>query len=95
MDFHDIHFDEIDSTNSYLKNSYKLLDNFTFASTDYQSHGKGRGDRVWQSNSGENLMFSFLIKDQSLMKKSAILSIMTAVEIAKELERYKELNGND
>ena len=88
MQYHLLHFKEIDSTNSYLKNSYKLLDNFTFASTDFQSHGKGRADRVWQSNSGENLMFSFLIKDQSLMKKSAILSIMTAVEIAKELERY-------
>lgn len=88
MQYHHLHFKEIDSTNSYLKNSYKLLDNFTFASADYQSHGKGRENRVWQSNSGENLMFSFLIKNEELLKKSAILSILTAVEVAKEIEKY-------
>ena len=88
MQYHLVHFKEIDSTNNYLKNSYQLLSDFTFASTDYQSHGKGRNDRVWESESGENLMFSFLIKNEKLMKESAILSILTAVEVAKEIERY-------
>lgn len=88
MQYHLLHFKEIDSTNSYLKNTYRLLDNFTFVSTDYQSHGKGREDRVWQSKSGENLMFSFLIKNEELMKYSSVLSILTAVEVAKELEKY-------
>ena len=88
MQYHHIHFKEIDSTNSYLKNSYKLLDDFTFASADYQSHGKGREDRIWQSNKGENLMFSFLIKNEELLKKSTMLSILTAVEVAKEIEKY-------
>ena len=88
MPYQIIHFKEIDSTNSYLKNSHRLLDNFTFASTDYQSKGKGREDRVWESNSGENLMFSFLIKNEELMKLSAALSILTAVEVAKEVEKY-------
>ena len=88
MPYQIIHFKEIDSTNSYLKNTHRLLDNFTFASTDYQSKGKGREDRVWESNSGENLMFSFLIKNEELMKLSAVLSILTAVEVAKEIEKY-------
>ena len=88
MQYHVVHFKEIDSTNSYLKNSYKLLDDFTFASADYQSHGKGRNDRIWQSNSGENLMFSFLIKNEELMKRSSILSILTAIEVAKIIEQY-------
>ena len=88
MQYHLLHFKEIDSTNSYLKNTYRLLDNFTFVSADYQSNGKGREDRVWQSNSGENLMFSFLIKNEELMKQSPILSILTAVEVAKEIEMF-------
>ena len=88
MQYHLLHFKEIDSTNSYLKNTYRLLDNFTFVSADYQSQGKGREDRVWQSKSGENLMFSFLIKKEELMKYSSILSILTAVEVANELEKY-------
>ena len=88
MQYHLLHFKEIDSTNSYLKNTYRLLDNFTFVSADYQSQGKGREDRVWQSKSGENLMFSFLIKNEELMKYSSVLSILTAVEVSKELEKY-------
>ena len=88
MQYNLLHFKEIDSTNSYLKNTYRLLDNFTFVSADYQSKGKGREDRVWQSESGENLVFSFLIKNEELMKRSAILSILTAVEVAKEIEKY-------
>ena len=88
MKYHLLHFKEIDSTNNYLKNSYQLLDDFTFATADYQSHGKGRNDRVWQSNSGENLMFSFLIKNKELLNKAESFSILAAVEVAKLLEKY-------
>ena len=88
MKYHLVHFKEIDSTNNYLKNSYRLLDDFTFATADYQSRGKGRNDRVWQSNSGENLMFSFLIKNKELINKAEIFSILTAVEVASLIEKY-------
>ena len=87
--FHVVKFKEIDSTNNYLKNSYKLLNNFTFVVADYQSKGKGRNDRVWSSEEGANLMFSFLIKDQDLLKKYSALSIISAVEVAKLLEKYQ------
>ena len=86
MDYHYLHFDEIDSTNSYLKNSYKLLNSFTFVSADYQSAGKGRNDRIWFSNPGENLMFSLLIKDENLLKKFSSLSIISAAIIAELIE---------
>ena len=88
MKYHLVHFKEIDSTNNYLKNSYQLLDDFTFAVADYQSHGKGRNDRVWQSNIGENLMFSFLIKNKELINKAESFSILTAVEVASLIEKY-------
>ena len=88
MKYHLVHFKEIDSTNNYLKNSYQLLDDFTFAVADYQSHGKGRNDRVWQSNSGENLMFSFLIKNKELINEAEFFSILTAVEVASLIEKY-------
>ena len=87
--FHVVKFKQIDSTNNYLKNSYKLLNNFTFVVTDYQTNGKGRNDRVWSSEEGQNLMFSFLIKDQDLLKKFSALSIISAVEVAKLLEDYQ------
>ena len=86
MNYHYLHFDEIDSTNNYLKNSYSLLGNFTIVSADYQNKGKGRKDRVWESNQGQNLMFSVLIKDFNLIKISPVLSLITSVVIAKFLE---------
>ena len=85
MQYHLIHFEEIDS-------SYKLLDNFTFASADYQSKGKGRNDRVWESAKGLNLMFSFLIKNDELIQRSTTLSIFTALEIVDLLEKYNIQN---
>ena len=88
MQYSQLHFKEIDSTNTYLKNAYRLLDNFTFASADYQSSGKGRNDRVWSSEPGENLMFSLLIKDEEIMKQSAVMSILAGVEVAREIEKY-------
>ena len=87
--FHVVKFKQIDSTNNYLKNSYKLLNNFTFVVAEFQSKGKGRNDRVWSSEEGQNLMFSFLIKDQDLLKKFSALSIISAVEVAKLLEDYQ------
>ena len=89
MNYQYLHFDEIDSTNNYLKNSYQLLDNFTFVSADYQSKGKGRNDRVWESSKGLNLMFSVLIKEAKLINEFNALSLMAAVEVAKLLESYK------
>ena len=88
MNYHYLHFDEIDSTNNYLKNSYPLLDNFTFVSADYQSKGKGRNDRILESIKGSNLMFSILIKDHKLIEIYPLLSLMSAVEISKLLESY-------
>ena len=86
MQYRLIHFKEIDSTNNYLKSNYQTLDNFTFVSADYQSAGKGRNDRVWFSNPGENLMFSLLIKDEKLLKKFSSLSIISAAIIAELIE---------
>ena len=86
MQYHLLHFKEIDSTNDYLKNSYRLLNDFTFAVADYQSKGKGRNDRVWNSNPCENLMFSFLLKNEELLKQSNIISLLVAAEISKLLE---------
>ena len=88
LKFKQIHFEEIDSTNNYLKNNYQHLDDFTFASADYQSQGKGRNNRTWISKAGENLMFSLLIKDDYLMERPTIISLVVAVEVAVILETY-------
>lgn len=84
--YHYLHFNEIDSTNNYLKNGYFLLPDFTFITASFQTNGKGRFERTWESEKGKNLMFSFLIKEKELIEISPLLSIFTASEVAKVLE---------
>lgn len=80
-----IHFETIDSTNTYLKENYENLDNFTFVSADFQSAGRGRNNRNWKSEKGENLLFSLLIKDKALIDKFSSLSVISAFSIIKAL----------
>lgn len=80
-----IHFETIDSTNTYLKDNYEKLDNFTFVSADFQSAGRGRNNRNWKSEKGENLLFSLLIKDKALIDKFSSLSVISAFSIIKAL----------
>ena len=80
-----IHFETIDSTNTYLKGNYEKLDNFTFVSADFQSAGRGRNNRNWKSEKGENLLFSLLIKDKALIDKFSSLSVISAFSIIKAL----------
>ena len=80
-----IHFETIDSTNTYLKENYEDLDNFTFVSADFQSAGRGRNNRNWKSEKGENLLFSLLIKDKTLIDKFSSLSVISAFSIIKAL----------
>lgn len=80
-----IHFETIDSTNTYLKENYEKLDNFTFVSADFQIAGRGRNNRNWKSEKGENLLFSLLIKDKTLIDKFSSLSVISAFSIIKAL----------
>ena len=86
--YQEIHFESVDSTNLYIKHHYLELDDFTFVSSDYQSEGKGRYDRVWKSQKGENLLFSLLIKEKYLVAKGGYLSLVAAVSVSELLDKY-------
>ena len=84
----ELFFESIDSTNTYLKDHYEELEDFTFVRADLQTAGKGRSGRKWLSNKGENLMFSLLIKDKNLIEKFRQLSVESAYLVLKTLEKY-------
>ena len=68
-----IHFNSIDSTNEYLKQNYKILEDLTFVSADYQTKGRGSNNREWESENSKNLLFSFLLLDKSLFQRQQMM----------------------
>ena len=86
MDYLHSHFGEIDSTNAYLKGVAKGSEGFLFVSADHQTAGHGRNGREWVSPSGENLLFSFLLKDPKILALGPKLTLPIAAIIAKRLE---------
>ncbi len=82
----EIHFTEIDSTNLYLKKHYAELDDLDIVDAKHQNAGRGRMARVWEDSSGENLLFSVLIKDKNLFPEFSSLSLLAASSIMNTLK---------
>ena len=85
------HFNNIDSTNSYLQNlldkGEDVADNVVV--TDFQTSGKGQGKNVWQSEDGKNLLFSIAL-DMSFLKAEDqfLLTQMVSVAMINVLKKY-------
>lgn len=82
-----IHFESLDSTNAYLKDNYEALEDLTFVSCNKQTQGRGRNDRIWQSDDN-NLLFSLLIKDKRLFCQNKTISILSAYSVLQVLKEY-------
>jgi len=82
-----LEFDTLASTNQYLKENYAELDSFTMVSAKRQTSGRGRRNRVWDSEYG-NLYCSLLIKDSKYYSKLEELSVVTAYIVLKTLEKH-------
>lgn len=82
-----INLDIIDSTNDYLKREYLNLENKTIVKAGYQTLGRGQFDRLWQSESNQNLLFSILYKNFELDKISD-LKILIKDSLLKLLSKY-------
>lgn len=87
MEIKELHFEEIDSTSSFIKRNWTSLPPFTFVSSSFQKEGRGRNDRKWLSEKGSSLLFSLLIKDHPLLNYGPFLSLPSAVSISEFLEK--------
>ena len=88
-----LYFEELESTNKYLKENYNLLPNFTFVSTSFQTRGKGREERIWTANKGENLLFSLLLKSPKYASKGGYMSLIASYSVANVLEKKYHLTN--
>jgi BirA family biotin operon repressor/biotin-[acetyl-CoA-carboxylase] ligase len=66
--FKHIKLDQVESTNSFLKNLCKELtvDDFTVVIAEHQTAGRGQQNAVWQAEKGKNLTFSFYLSNQNI-----------------------------
>jgi len=87
-----IYCDEVESTNELLLSSKDFSQNGTVLLAEYQSKGKGRKDRVWISNSGQNLTFSVLLKGEFKSRKINLINLGTSLAIAQAIENLCQLN---
>ncbi len=84
-----IHFNEIDSTNSYLKTNKELLQNHGLVvRTDMQTSGRGRASKKFVSLPGKNLTFSVVLHPQKPASEIQIYSLLASVVVARVLENY-------
>lgn len=69
MEWKIIHIDETDSTNRWLRAYQQTADDnlqCVAVWTDFQTAGRGCGSNTWESERGQNLLFSLLIHPQML-----------------------------
>ena len=88
------HLVETDSTNSY---AIQLLAKSapadgTIIVTDFQRAGRGQFDRTWQSNAGENLLFSLILYPRFVApSRQFILTQAISIGVAEALQQVCSL----
>ena len=90
------HFHFVETTNStnlllnkiVEKNVGKALSDFFCVTTNFQTAGKGQGNKTWQSNKGENILVSFYFNPQILPKQQIFFNYFFALTIRETLSYY-------
>ena len=84
-------FDRLDSTNNYAAKvlSDPLWPEGSVIVADEQTGGRGRGDKMWESEPGANLTFSVLLRPHFLASEKAfLLSMMSSLAVLKVLQGH-------
>lgn len=85
-----IRLDEVDSTNTYLReHSDAYADQTVVVAAEYQTAGRGQGTNVWESERGKNLLFSVLLRPLTVpVKRQFVLSMAGALAVKQVLDGY-------
>lgn len=86
-----IYSDEVSSTNSELLNNKDFGQNGTVLLAEFQNNGKGRKNRTWISNAGQNLTFSILLKGDFKGNTANIINLGTSAAVGQSLENLYQL----
>ncbi len=83
------HFDEIDSTNRWLREHAKDFDHGFYVDADFQTAGKGQATNKWESEKGKNLLFSLLLEPEKIpIKRQFLLSELVSLTIVDVIKKH-------
>ena len=84
-------FDEIDSTNNYMKENISSFENYDIVSAKIQTSGRGRRGNVWLSLEGMAL-FSFLLKTEKTLSiiEATKLPLLAGISTLIALKKIKD-----
>ncbi len=92
MHFRILHYKTLDSTNNLAIHFAKEgAEEGAVITTDYQTQGRGRFKRRWQSPRGKGLLFSILLRPNLKSSSVSILTHLAAQSIADILRKSFEL----
>jgi BirA family transcriptional regulator, biotin operon repressor / biotin---[acetyl-CoA-carboxylase] ligase len=81
-------FQTIDSTNTFARTlGENESPHGTLIVAEEQTAGRGRQGRRWQSQSGENLLFSVLFRTPFIQERARILPFVGALSVADAVEK--------
>lgn len=91
-----VHLLEVDSTNRYVHNEAAALwqnrgiSDFAVVTAGHQTAGRGQRGNTWNSNAGENLLFSILVRPGETLEvsKQFLLSQAVALSIHDAMKCY-------
>lgn len=97
MNYTVLEFEELDSTNDFLKENHSYFPHMTWIRTHFQTKGRGQFDRIWESKPKENLLFSILIKELKMnqipnLKEIVLKSLKNFFADYKIYPEFKEPN---
>ena len=79
--------EEIDSTNEELKRlAAEGAEHGTALCADYQTSGKGRRGRTWDSPKGDNIYLSILLRPELNPAEASMLTLIGALAVADSIE---------
>lgn len=76
-------FEEIDSTNEFIKREINSISDKTLVVADMQNSGKGSKGRSWSSPAGSGIWMSLLLRPDIPMPKAPMLTLVMAVSVAR------------
>ncbi|MBU0997760.1 MAG: biotin--[acetyl-CoA-carboxylase] ligase [Firmicutes bacterium] len=81
-----IQFDELDSTNDFARDHLDELENHAVVVAKHQRKGRGQYERTWESDTGKNLLFSILFKEEIPSQTISHIAVLSLIETLHHFE---------